>query len=241
MKKSILLAMALIAAISAQAQNIQLHYDFGHSIYTDEEGGRANVTMTLEQFKADEWGSWFYFVDVDFSKKFTEGAYTEVSRELNLGKQSPFAFHVEYDGGLNRFGSFQQAGLAGFAWNGHSADFSKTYSLQAMYKQFFKSYDNTNAYASFQVTGVWGITFLHKALTFSGFADLWRGEKDNRHGKLVFLTEPQIWFNLNTIHGLQKTHLSIGGECEISNGFIYNQVNDKEFFVNPTVALKWIF
>ncbi|MBO4672790.1 MAG: DUF5020 family protein [Bacteroidaceae bacterium] len=241
MKKSILLAMTLIAAISANAQNIQLHYDFGHSIYTNEEGGRQNVTMTLEQFKADEWGSWFYFVDVDFSKKFTEGAYTEVSREFNLGKQSPFAAHIEYDGGLNRFGSFQQSGLVGFAWNGHSADFSKTYSLQAMYKQFFKSYENTNAYASFQLTGVWGITFANKAFTFSGFADLWRGEKECRHGKLVFLTEPQFWFNLNTIKGLEKTHLSIGTEVEISNGFIYNTYNDKEFFVNPTVALKWVF
>ena len=32
-------------------------------------------------------GSWFYFVDVDFSSKFVEGAYAEISREFNLGKQ----------------------------------------------------------------------------------------------------------------------------------------------------------
>ena len=162
MKKFIFLAMALIAAISANAQNIQLHYDLGRNIYPDEEAGRQKVTMTVEQFKADEWGSWFYFVDVDFSRKFTEGAYTEVSREFNLGKTSPFAAHIEYDGGLNLGGSFQQSALIGPAWNGHNADFSTTYSIQAMYKQYFKSYDYTHAYASFQLTGVWSTTFANK-------------------------------------------------------------------------------
>ena len=242
MKKFIFLAMALIAAISANAQNIQLHYDLGRNIYPDEEAGRQKVTMTVEQFKADEWGSWFYFVDVDFSRKFTEGAYTEVSREFNLGKTSPFAAHIEYDGGLNLGGSFQQSALIGPAWNGHNADFSTTYSIQAMYKQYFKSYSYTHAYASFQLTGVWSTTFANKALTFSGFCDLWRGEDwRDGHGQLVFLTEPQLWYNLNTINGLKKTHLSIGTEVEISNNFVYNTYNKKSFFVNPTIALKWAF
>ena len=65
---------------AAVAQNIQLHYDFGRNIYTGEEAGRQKVTVTLEQFKADKWGSWFYFVDVDMSRHFTESAYTEISR-----------------------------------------------------------------------------------------------------------------------------------------------------------------
>ena len=242
MKKAIFIAMALIATISANAQNIQLHYDFGRHLYPDEEGGRQDMTMTLEQFKADQWGSWFYFVDIDFSSKFTEGAYTEISREFNLGKSSPFAAHIEYDGGLNRFGSFQQAALIGPAWNGHSADFSKTYSVQLLYKHYFKSYENTNAYASCQLTGVWGITFANKACTFSGFVDLWRGEKaENRHGQLVFLSEPQFWYNFNSIKGLENTNLSIGTEVEVSNSFIFNNFNDKEFFINPTLALKWTF
>ena len=112
MKKILFFAVMAIAAISVQAQNVQVHYDLGRNIYPDEEAGRQKVTVTLEQFKADQWGSWFYFVDIDFSRKFTEGAYTEISREFNLGKKG-FAAHVEYDGGLNRFGSFQQAGLLG--------------------------------------------------------------------------------------------------------------------------------
>ena len=147
MRKLILCGVMALMGLTMQAQNVQLHYDFGRSIYSEQLGGpqddnigrRATVTLTLEQFKADKWGSWFYFVDIDFSSKFVEGAYAEISREFNLGKQSPFAAHIEYNGGLNRFGSFQQAALIGPAYNGHSEDFSKTWSVQLMYMQFFKS------------------------------------------------------------------------------------------------------
>ena len=246
MKKFFLFAVMAAAAFTAQAQNIQLHYDFGRNMYSNEEADRQKVTVTLEQFKADEWGSWFYFVDLDLTSKTTRSIYTEISRELNLGQSSPFAAHVEYDGGLWHApaignGSYQQAGLAGIAYNGHNADYSKTWSVQALYKQFLKSYEGTHSYASFQLTGVWGLNFLNNQLTFSGFLDLWRGEKgrnyadDERgHGMLVLLTEPQLWYNINK-------HFSVGTEVEISNNFIVNYYNDKTFFVNPTLALKWNF
>lgn len=63
MKKVILSSLVAIFALAAQAQNVQLHYDFGRNIYSDEEAGRQKVTLTLEQFKADRFGSWYYFVD----------------------------------------------------------------------------------------------------------------------------------------------------------------------------------
>ena len=234
MKKIILGAMMAVAALTMQAQNIQLHYDFGRNLYSDQESARQKVTVTLEQFKADKWGSWYYFVDVDMSRKFTESAYTEISREFNLGKQSPFAAHIEYDGGLNKSGSFQQAGLAGIAYNGHTADFSKTWSVQLLYKRYFKSYDYTSAYHSAQLTGVWGLNFAQNKCTFSGFIDFWRGEKADGHGQLVILTEPQLWYNFTE-------HFSLGTEWELSSNFIYNTYDDKSFFVNPTLALKWNF
>lgn len=236
MKKLILSFLFLAGCMTVGAQNIQVHYDFGRNIYTGEEAGRSKVTITLEQFKADQWGSWFYFVDVDLSSHFTESAYTEISREFNLGKQSPFAAHIEYDGGLSRNGSFQQAALVGAAYNGHSEDFSKTWSVQLLYKQFFKSYENTHSYASAQLTGVWGLTFANKKCTFSGFIDFWRGEKANNHGCLVILSEPQFWYNFNE-------HFSIGTEWEFSNNFIYNSdpESTKTFFWNPTLGVKWNF
>lgn len=237
MKKIFSIALMAVAALSANAQNIQLHYDFGRNIYSNEETDRQKVTATLEQFKADDWGSWYYFFDVDLTSKTTRSIYTEISREINLSKNLPLAAHVEYDGGLWHApaignGSYQQAGLAGIAYNGHNADFSKTWSVQALYKQFFKSYEGTHSYASFQLTGVWGLNFLDNKMTFSGFIDFWRGEKANNHGCLVILSEPQLWYNVNK-------HFSVGTEVEFSNNFIVNYYNDKTFFVNPTLGVKW--
>ena len=233
MKKIFCLALMAVAAMGVSAQNIQVHYDFGRNIYPDQEDGRQKVTVTLEQFKADQWGSWYYFVDVDMTNKFTEGAYTEISREFNIGKKG-FAAHVEYDGGLNKSGSFQQAALLGGAYNGHNADFSKTWSVQLMYKRFFKSYEYSSAYNSVQLTGVWGLNFANKKCTFSGFVDFWRGENADGKGQLVILSEPQFWYNVTN-------HFSVGGEVEVSNNFIYNTYDDKSFFVNPTLAVKWNF
>lgn len=239
MKKFFILCTMLVAGMAAHAQNIQLHYDFGRHIYSDKESGRQSVTATFEHFRADKLGSWYYFIDMDVDNKGVAGAYTELSREFNFYKpceHGALAAHVEYDGGLSRgAGSFQQAGLLGAAWNGHSSDFSKTYSLQVMYKQFFgnKLYD---AYASFQVTGVWGVNFCSDRLTFSGFLDLWREKQPVRGGYLVFLSEPQLWYNFNK-------HFSAGTEVELSNNFVYSSVDfrNNRFYVNPTLALKYSF
>ena len=239
MQKFFMIALMATVAITANAQNIQLHYDFGRNIYPDEEDGRQKVTITLEQFKADKWGSWYYFVDLDLSRKFFRSVYTEISREFKFGKQSPISAHVEYDGGMYHVtGSYQHAGLLGVAYNGHNADFSKTWSVQLLYKRFFKSYETTRAYNSVQLTGVWGINFAGGKGTFSGFIDFWRGENfragKEGHGMLVILTEPQIWYNITP-------KFSVGSEVEISNNFIYNFYNDKSFFINPTLAVKFNF
>ena len=234
MKKILFSGLMALFCLTATAQNIQLHYDFGRHIYSSEEGERANATLTYELFKADKLGSWFYFVDMDFSKHFIESAYTEVAREFNLGKESPFAAHIEYNGGLNRFGSFQHVGLVGAAYNGHTEDFSKVWSVQLMYKQFFKSDANTNNFPSFQLTGVWGLNFLKDKLTFAGFIDLWIEEKSDDKYKFIVMSEPQLWYNFTE-------HFSLGTEIEFSNNFVYNQKNDKTFFVNPTLAVKWTF
>ena len=236
MMKKVFVWMLAMLPVTMMAQNIQLHYDFGRNIYTGKEKGRQKVTVTVEQFKADKWGSWFYFVDLDLSSHFAESAYTEISREFNLGKELPIAAHVEYDGGLSRSGSFQQAALLGAAYNGHTADFSTTYSVQLLYKQYFRSYENTRSYASAQLTGVWSTTFANKKCTFSGFIDVWRGVKADGHGCVVVLSEPQFWFNATK-------HFSVGTEWEFSDNFVYNQdpTSSKTFFWNPTVAVKWNF
>ena len=238
MPRITLVLMALLLPIAAFGQNFQVHYDFGRQLYSSEEDDRPKLTLTYETFKADCLGSWYYFVDVDVRNDGVSAAYTEVSREFRLGSKSPFAAHIEFDGGLNLKGSYQNALLIGPAYNGHSSDFSKTWSLQLMYRQTLKGGTN-KALAGVQLTGVWGLTFGQGKWTFSGFADLWTGyipewdeAKEQKKG-LVLLTEPQIWYNIC------KT-VSIGSEWEISNNFIYRTSDSKKsFYVNPTLALKF--
>ena len=75
MKKTILTLIAAIALsmglYEANAQNVQLHYDMG----------RGCTTSTVEMFKADDGGSTFFFVDMDYNPKVS-GAYWEIAREL---------------------------------------------------------------------------------------------------------------------------------------------------------------
>lgn len=76
-------------------------------------------------------------------------------------------------------------------------------------------------------------------MTFCGFADVW-GDRNLKDGKnnVVFITEPQLWLNLNKLHGVNPDfHLSVGTEVEVSHNFA---VTDKTI-VNPTLALKWSF
>ena len=256
MKKIFFIACAVLVTTGALAQNVQLHYDFGRHIY-DQEGEKGEdrqvTTITYETFKADNWGSWFYFVDFDMYAKGMKGAYTEISRELNFWKESNLGWlsaHVEYNGGLyvgrgNSYGSqFQHAMLVGPAYNGHNADFSKTWGVQLMYKYYFAGMGaNTGGYHGWQLTGIWSTTFCQQALTFAGFADLWYDRRVD--GNMIFLAEPQLWFNLKPFCDVP---LSIGTEVELSNNFVASQdlqvwgpYKHKTFYINPTLALKWEF
>ena len=64
MKKIVMTALSAVFAISAVAQDLQLHYDFGRNIYSDELPERQKLTLTLEHFSVDGLGSWYYFVDL---------------------------------------------------------------------------------------------------------------------------------------------------------------------------------
>lgn len=244
MKKFILSILSLTFVTMVSAQNIQLHYDLGHSFYGDLSG-RPNVTTTVEMFKPDKWGSTFMFADIDYYSDGAAGAYWEIAREFSLTRNKKWALHLEYNGGATTIehtgigNRFQHAFLGGGAWNWASKDFSKTFSLQAMYKYYFKG-TNRGAFNGFQVTAVWGDTFAKGLCTFSGFFDVWY-DKDVR-GKLITLTEPQFWFNLNALKGMEGINVSVGTEVEISNNFVFNNEgrNDK-FYVIPTIAAKWTF
>lgn len=234
----------MLITAGVTAQNVQLHYDFGHTFYGDLSA-RPNVTTTVEMFKPDRWGSTFLFTDIDYFGDGAAGAYWEFSREVNVSRDKRWALHVEYDGGATSIehtaiaSRFQHALLAGMAWNWANGDFSRTFSAQAMYKYYFKGMSR-NGFSSFQLTAVWANTFAGGKCTFSGFADLWYDKDVN--GKLIFLSEPQFWFNINALKGCDGVNLSVGTEVEVSNNFVFDKEGkNNKFYVIPTLAAKWTF
>lgn len=226
MKKLLIASLLLFFAATTYAQNIQLHYDLGEN--------RDYPTTTVEMFKPDRLGSTFFFVDMNYSSEGVMEAYWEIARELKVC-DSPFTLHVEYNGGTTNSFSFNNNYLLGATYGYNSEDFSKGFSISAMYKYIEKKDQASN----FQITGVWYLHFLDRKMTFSGFADFWKEENtvsddqfesDFQHADYVFITEPQLWYNFNK-------SISLGTEIEISNNFAGNA----GFMINPTVAAKYNF
>ena len=161
MKKVLLFCAALVGVLfasagKADAQNVQLLYD------TE----RNCATSTVEMFRPDSFGSTFFFIDMDYTPKVS-GAYWEISREFCFWQESSLAWlsvHAEFDGGLNTSaGSFNNCWLGGLTYSGHSKDFSKTWSLSAMYKLIpgTVGLNGKKQNHNFQITGVWGISFAN--------------------------------------------------------------------------------
>lgn len=215
----------------AGAQNVQFHYDMG----------RDAATTTVEMFKADNAGSTFFFVDLDYNPRVS-GAYWEIARELNFWHDSKvkwLSVHVEYNGGLNtQAGPFNNSCLGGLTYSGNSSDWSKTWSLTASYKAIPGTIglSGRQQVHNFQLTGVWNLGFFNHWLSFNGFADFWREARPWQGTEFIFISEPQIWLNLNKIKGWEEIGLSVGTEVELSCNFVA-----KGFHAMPTLAAKWTF
>lgn len=246
MKKVLAFAGLSLMTVGAFAQtNLQLFYDFGD--------GREYVTTTLEGYYGDKWGDTFFFVDYDYStkdnrddeKKFgPQKSYFEIARGINFWQDTALgalSAHVEYNGGIG-FGC--KNWLFGANYLLHNADFSNIFTFELMYKTF----DHKDASdLPLQFTFVWGMQdiFGAKGLRFSGFADIW-GENTSYwysmedplkedEGKFIFISEPQLWYNIGSLFGCENLH--IGTEVELS----YNFAGTAGFKCRPCLGAKWVF
>ena len=241
MSKKILVAAVAALALGATAQaqtNLQTFYDFGKN--------RNHFTTTLEGFYNDNWGNTFFFIDYDYNAKDTKGvnqapsgSYMEIARCINLWQNTPLSMlslQVEYNGlvGVN------QNFLFGTDIFLHSADFNNTFNSKVRYKTF-----SNRATSDFplQFTFVWGMQDLFgvKGLRFSGFADIWGENVVNfmegatKAQKYVFISEPQIWYNIGQHLGIPNLH--IGSEVELSMNF----AGYDGFYARPCFGTKWVF
>lgn len=213
---------------NAFSQNIQLHYDMGKD--------RGYFTSTVEMFKPDKLGNTFFFIDFDYGVGDVEGvslSYFEIARCFKLGK-SPFSWHAEYNGGFGQWkagnvgGAYtiNNAWLTGVDYSWNASDFSKGFSIKALYKNIANTMnDKPN---NFQITGVWYLNFAKGKMSFTGFADFWKEKTLN--GDFVFLSEPQLWYNATS-------KFAVGGEVELSNNF----GGMKGFHAMPTLGAKYTF
>jgi hypothetical protein len=225
--KPLLVSLMAFSCFVVQAQtNLQVHYDFGKN--------RQYVTTTLELFKTDPWGNTFFFVDYDFNydkENHPALSYMEIARCLNTWG-GPLSLQVEYNGGLGIYPAGNSTGgytinnayLIGLDYSIHNQDFSKTLNLKALYKRI------AGLQNSAQITAVWGLHFMQRKLSITGFADCWLENNRTLGTHFIFLSEPQLWYNVTD-------HLSIGSETEFAVNFAWN----KGLTINPTLATKWIF
>ena len=217
--KKVLVVLLVLSALAVKAQtNLQVMYDFG--------ANRKNVTSTLEMFKPDKWGNTFFFVDMEFNggtEKQPSLAYMEIARCLKFW-DGPISAQVEYNGGLIHTPGFgaaiNSAYLIGADYGWHDKNFTKFLNFKAL----FKSIPGIDP-VTYQLTGVWNLSFLNKKLTVSGFADLWQ-----ENATVIFLSEPQFWYNATE-------NLSLGGEIEVGSNF----GGVPGWNVCPALGAKWNF
>ncbi len=245
MKKLTLMAVsaaALLFAQGAKAQtNLQIFYDFGPD--------RQHVTTTLEGFYNDNLGNTFFFIDHDFGKDANgkvfspSGTYFEIARCLNFWQNSalaPLSLQVEYNGGVYNGYGINNAFLTGVDYFVHNADFSNTFNFKLLYKTFSAG---ASSNVPLQFTFVWGMQdiFGVTGLRFSGFADIWGEnvinfmEDFSKSGKTVFISEPQLWYNIGQHMGIPTLH--IGTEVELS----YDFAGYAGFYARPCIGTKWVF
>ncbi|MBN1482998.1 DUF5020 family protein [candidate division KSB1 bacterium] len=223
------ISLLLFFPIVLCSQNLQLHYDFGQD--------RHYVTSTLEMFKPDETGAWFWFVDFDYNteKKSANLAYWEIARYFALPVlDKKLSFKIEYNDGFfigdsqndGYWGApFYNAWLTGFGYNVDIAAINVQTDLLFRYMPVSDCPD-------WQLTVVWSASFLRDKILLVGYFDLWT--QDLYHNKeWIFQAEPQLWY-------MKSEKFGIGGEVEISRALLYDLYQFDWKFM-PTLGLRWNF
>ena len=214
-----IISLTLIMTALVFSQNLQLHYE--------ASGDREYLVSTLEMFKPDQYGSTFWFVDMEYAGAGTRDAnlaYWEIARAFTLPMKNLSAT-VQYNDGVIEGFYINQVWLLGVNYYLDLGFIALPLDILYRKEQGADSPD-------FQLTTTWFMPLLDGNVEFSGFLDLWSQDKFGEDGKqLVLLSEPQVWYNANE-------HLSVGTEIEVSNNFV---PGEDGLQVLPTIGLRWTF
>jgi uncharacterized protein DUF5020 len=223
------------------SQNLQLHYDFRHSI--DPKLHEKNyLTLSFEFFKQIDTvstGAFLLKMQADFSGKNANigQIFTQVSQTLRFWKPKVYLY-LNYSGGLgvtsNAFGyyianSYAAGASYPFQWNGAWISMNLALRCSAFEKP---SYDP-------QFTFYFGRGFANYKFFTAGSFVFWT--ENRNHGdaatqnlqgkKFAFFGDPQFWIKI-------KNSFSIGTRVNI----LYHLLNDKnEIKIYPTLGFKYDF
>lgn len=226
-----LVVTAFFGLKSGAQTNLQFHYNFGQIIYEDLRN--TGPLLTLEHSSSDNWGDTYFFTDFVFEKSFMSDIYLKAYRNLRFWN-APFSLHLEYNGGLNRLSPHHHAYIGGVHYGYKNPSRALFLGLSVNYRHDYKQPRPHNMY----MTADWSWTSWNRVWTICGFTSLWTAPHDLSQSRVILLTEPQLWMNLNQIVGFHDNfNMSIGTEVKIS----YNYMAMDKFHVMPTLGVKWTF
>ena len=234
--RNALLLIFCVTALTAQAQQLQFHYDFRHSL--DPDLNRRNfASMVFEYFKGnDSTGSFLLKLQTDFTGENNNvgQVYVQVSKNLRYWRPK-LQLALTYSGGLGvappTYGyyltnTFGIGAAYPFQWKGGWFSTSLVYRYSAFSKP---SHDP-------QFTFYFGKGFFNYRIIVAGSFVAWSENrnqgndftKDLSGKKVVFFADPQCWVKVT------KT-VSIGSRINL---FYHTLTNANQVQVYPTLALK---
>ena len=240
--KTVLIFLSLLLhSFLAQSQDLQLHYDFRHTV--DPKLNPRNFPMISFQYfkQIDTLGTGSFLLKVqtflDGEKNNTNQAFLQVSQSLRFWKPKVY-LSLNYSGGLGiaapSFGyylrnSFGLGVAYPFQWKGAWLSAAALYRYNAFPKG---SHDP-------QFTFYFGRGFLNYKIFVEGSIVSWTENRDQgieytkgqTGKKFAFFGDPQIWFTI-------KKGLAVGSRVSL----YYHLLTDRNVVqAYPTVGTRYKF
>jgi hypothetical protein len=236
-----LFLISLLISATGFSQNLQVHYDFRHSL--DPKLNPVNFpTFTFEYFKnidTLETGSFLFKIQADMKGKDRNMGqiFTQLSQTLRFWKPKVY-LSITYTGGLgvtpDSYGfylnnSFGLGVSYPFQWKGAFLSASVSYRLN-IYEKL--SHDP-------QIIFYFGKGLFNYKIWVAGSIVSWTENrnqgidytKDLKGKKFAFFGDPQIWFKV-------KNGFSVGSRINL---YYHLLSNDNRLLVYPTIGTKYQF
>jgi hypothetical protein len=222
----------------ANAQDLQLHYDWRHSV-DPRNNARNFPALTFKTFKALELGSFLLKLEanLDGTRHNVSKGYLEVSQTIRFWK-APVYVLGEYTGGL---GLFDEASGGYYLANAYIVGTAYPFKWKGGYANVSLGYKHTNFPRSSrdpQASLYWGRSLGERG-AFASTGVFWT--QNRNHGdeftagltgkRGSFLIENEVWWKAIGL-------VSVGSNFRVSQN-VY--ATDGRLLVYPTLGLRYLF